>query len=203
MEKSVQKLLDGNRAWTQECLATNPDYFRSLAHSQSPEYLWIGCSDSRVSADRITGTQPGGIFVHRNIANIVVPEDRNLLAVLQFAVEALQVKHIIVCGHYGCGGVQAALGAPVSGPLDDWLSHIREVYRQHQSELAAINDTQEKGYRLAELNVVAQVQRLRGISILQESWKSRGAPYLHGWIYSIADGVLRDLGVTVRGGPKR
>src|SRR5438093_8166102 len=195
MESSLQRLIDGNRAWVAARLAGDPEYFRTLARGQSPQYLWIGCSDSRVSADQITGTQPGEIFVHRNIANVVAPGDGNLMAVLQYAVEILEVKHVIVCGHYGCGGVEAALNAPGAGPLDDWLSQIREVHRQHRAEIDAFPDDRIKGHRLAELNVMAQVSKLSSFSILRQSWRRRGAPYVHGWIYSISDGKLRDLGV--------
>ena len=199
MEKSLQRLIDGNRTWVQAKLADNPEYFHTLARGQTPQYLWIGCSDSRVSADQITGTQPGEIFVHRNIANVVRPGDWNLLSVLQYALEVLEVKHVIVCGHYGCGGVEAALREPVSGPLEEWLGRIREVYHEHRSQIDAIHDPQKRGYRLAELNVIAQVSKLTSISLLKQSWRRRGAPYVHGWIYSIADGNLRDLGVTARG----
>jgi carbonic anhydrase len=199
LEKSLQRLIDGNRAWVQARLTNNPEYFHTLARGQKPEYHWIGCSDSRVSADQITGTQPGEIFVHRNIANVVSPTDGNLLAVLQYAVDVLEVKHVVVCGHYGCGGVEAALGEPVAGHLEEWLGHIRDVYRRHKSEIDGLPDARTKAYRLAELNVMAQVSKLAATSILRQCWRRRGAPYVHGWIYSIADGNLRDLGVTVRG----
>jgi carbonic anhydrase len=199
MEKSLQRLIDGNRAFVQARLDADPEYFHTLAKGQKPEYLWIGCSDSRVSADQITGTQPGEIFVHRNIANVVNPADGNLLAVLQYAVDVLEVKHVIVCGHYGCGGVEAALGEAVSGHLEEWLGHIRDVYHRHKSEIDGLPDARKKAYRLAELNVMTQVSKLASTSILRQCWRRRGAPYVHGWIYSIADGNLRDLGVTIRG----
>ena len=140
-------MLDGNRAWAQQCLSESPEYFHDLASGQHPEYLWIGCSDSRVSADEITGTRPGEIFVHRNVANLVVHRDINVMAVLQYAVELLEIKHVIVCGHYGCGGIEA-------GPIDDWLKNIRDVYQRYQREIDNIKDPQKRAHRLAELNVI-------------------------------------------------
>src|SRR5215831_19321726 len=155
MEKSLQRLIDGNRAFVQARLDANPEYFHTLAQGQRPQYLWIGCSDSRVSADQITGTQPGEIFVHRNIANVVVPSDGNLMAVLQYAIEVLEVKHVIVCGHYGCGGVEAALGEHPPGPLGEWLGNIHDVYRQYKTEIDGMRDPRARSHRLAELNVKA------------------------------------------------
>jgi len=198
MEKAYQRLLEGNRTWVQKRLGENPEYFQHLARGQHPEYLWIGCSDSRVSADQITGTQPGEIFVHRNVANLVVHNDVNLLAVLQYSIEVLQVKHVIVCGHYGCGGVEAALNRRGFGPMDDWLKNIREVHRRHQREVDSIKDLEKKYHRLAELNVFEQAYNLCSTQIIKQSWMRRGAPYVHGWIYSIADGVLKELGISVR-----
>jgi carbonic anhydrase len=154
MEKSYQKLLSNNKAWANEKTRVEPDFFDKLSKGQTPEYLWIGCSDSRVPANEITGTNPGEIFVHRNIANMVIHSDMNMLSVLSYAVEVLKVKHIIVCGHYGCGGVIAAMGNKQFGLIDNWLRHIKDVYRLHQSELDAITDTEERGRKLVELNVI-------------------------------------------------
>lgn len=197
-EQHFQRLLEGNRAWVQERVSEDPDYFKNLSQGQHPEYLWIGCSDSRVSADQITGTQPGEIFVHRNVANLVVSRDINLLSVVQYAVEVLEVKHVIVCGHYGCGGIESALNRRGFGPIDDWLKNIRDVLRRHQREIDAIKDPEKRAYRLAELNVIDQAHNLCTTSVIQQSWIRRSAPWVHGWIYSISDGVLRELGVTVR-----
>jgi carbonic anhydrase len=191
-EQGVQRLLDGNRAWAQKCLSSAPEYFHDLASGQHPEYLWIGCSDSRVSADEITGTRPGEIFVHRNVANLVVHRDINLMAVLQYAVEFLEIKHVIVCGHYGCGGIEAALNKRGFGPIDDWLKNIRDVYRRYQREIDNLQDKQKRVHRLAELNVIEQAHNLCGNSIITQSWLRRGAPSVHGWIYSISDGVLKE-----------
>jgi len=199
MEKSLQRLIEGNRDWVAARLGENAEFFHNLAKGQRPQYLWIGCSDSRVSADQITGTQPGEIFVHRNIANVVSVSDGNLLAVLQYAIDVLEVKHVIVCGHYGCGGVEAAMNEHPPGPLGEWLMHIYDVYRRHRTELEGLRDPQARSHRLAELNVMAQAAKLSSIASLRQSWRRRGAPYIHGWIYSIADGNLRDLGVTQRG----
>jgi len=198
MEESYKRLLEGNRKWVNKRLAEEPEYFHILARGQHPEYLWIGCSDSRVSADQITGTYPGEIFVHRNIANVVAHRDDNVLAVLQYAIEVLEVKHVIVCGHYGCGGIEAALTRRGFGHLYDWLKNIHEVYRRHQREIDALRNLKEKCHRLAELNVIDQAYNICTTSIIRQSWSRRGAPYVHGWIYSIDDGSLKELGVTVR-----
>lgn len=199
MEESYRRLLDGNKAWLKAQLEEDPNFFHRIAADQRPEYLWIGCSDSRVSADRITGTQPGHIFVHRNLANLVFRHDPSLLAVLQYSIAVLSVKHVIVCGHYGCGGVAAALGQRGSGPADDWLKGLRDVQHRHARELDAISDFRKRCHRLAELNVIEQAYNLCSLPVVQQSWLTRDAPYIHGWIYSIDDGVLRELGVTVRG----
>jgi carbonic anhydrase len=191
--KHYQRLLLENKAWAQSKVQDDPDYFKRLVDIQRPEFLWIGCSDSRVPPNEITQTQPGEIFIHRNVANLVIHTDLNLLSVLQYAVEVLQVKHIIVCGHYGCGGVKAALSNNSLGLINKWLRHIKDVYRFHQSELDAITDKNEKTKRLIELNVVEQVLNLAETSIVQTSWKNNGYPYLHGWVYDLNDGLIKVL----------
>jgi carbonic anhydrase len=196
MEKSYQRLIDGNKAFVKDMLAKDAGYFKKLALGQSPEYLWIGCSDSRVPANEITGTVSGEIFVHRNIANMVVHSDMNMLSVLSYAVEVLKVKHVIVCGHYGCGGVIAAMGNKQYGLIDNWLRHIKDVYRYHHKELDAITDETERARRFVELNVVEQVHDLGKTSIVQNAWANGQQVHLHGWVYDINDGVIKDLGVT-------
>jgi carbonic anhydrase len=189
-----EKLLLENKAWAQEMLEEDPDYFNRLAQLQTPEFLWIGCSDSRVPADRITGTQPGEIFVHRNIANLVIHTDVNLLSVLDFAVNHLKVNHVIVCGHYGCGGVKAAMtNNDYNHLLNMWLRNIKDVYRLYQQELESINDEEARTDRLVELNVKEQVMKLAKTSIIQRAWKNRNAPVLHGWVYGLKDGILKSL----------
>jgi carbonic anhydrase len=199
MKKSYQQLLDNNKKWVAEQTKKDPAFFENLAKGQSPEYLWIGCSDSRVPANEITGTRPGEMFVHRNIANMVVHTDMNLLSVLSYAVEVLKVKHIIVCGHYGCGGVLAAMGNKQFGLIDNWLRHIKDVYRIHQQELDAIQDEHLRGKRLVELNVIEQVSDLAKTSIIQNAWKREQPLHLHGWAYDIQDGIIKDLEVTLTG----
>lgn len=196
MEKSYQRLIDGNKAFVKEMLLKDQNYFKKLALGQSPEYLWIGCSDSRVPANEITGTASGEIFVHRNIANMVVHSDMNMLSVLSYAVEVLKVKHVIVCGHYGCGGVIAAMGNKQYGLIDNWLRHIKDVYRYHHKELDAIKDETERARRFVELNVIEQVHDLGKTSIVQNAWANEQPLHLHGWVYDINDGVIKDLGVT-------
>ena len=193
MEKSYERLLKNNKQWVENQLALDPTYFEQLAKGQSPEYLWIGCSDSRVPANEITGTQPGEIFVHRNIANLVVHTDVNLLSVLQYAVDILQVKHIIVCGHYGCGGVKAALTSTHLGIINKWLRNIKDVYRFHQAELDLISNEEDRVDRLVELNVKEQVINLAKTSIIQKAWKERGGPTIHGWVYRLTDGIIHPL----------
>jgi carbonic anhydrase len=180
-------------------LSVDPTYFDKLAQSQHPEYLWIGCSDSRVPANQITGTQPGDVFVHRNIANMVIHSDMNMLSVLSYAVEVLKVKHIIVCGHYGCGGVMAAMENKQFGLIDNWLRHIKDVYRLHYKELDSIQDKKQKSDRLVELNVIEQVQDLGKTSIVQNAWKREQPLHLHGWVYDVKDGLIKDLGVNFKG----
>ncbi len=191
--KPYEKLLLENKAWAKEQVEEDPEYFARLVDIQTPEFLWIGCSDSRVPADRITGTQPGEIFVHRNIANMVVHTDLNLLSVLQYAVEVLKVKHIIVCGHYGCGGVKAALTKNSLGIIDKWLRNIKDVYRLNKDEFAAIEDDDKKLNRLIELNVQEQVTNLAKTSIIQKAWKTENRPDLHGWVYDLHDGIIKPV----------
>ena len=190
-------LLEGNRAWVDEQLAQDPDYFHKLAEGQHPHSLWIGCADSRVPANVITGTRSGDIFVHRNIANVVVHDDLNMLSVLQYAVQVLKVQHVIVCGHYGCGGVKAALGHQNLGLINKWLRYIKDVYRLNSAELEKYTDPAKIERRLVELNVIEGVHNLAKTSIIQEEWAERGAPLVHGWVYDLSDGILRDLGVNM------
>jgi len=198
MEKSYNRLLENNKKWVAEQLELDPNYFEKLSKGQAPEYLWIGCSDSRVPANTITGTDPGDMFVHRNIANMVVHSDMNMLSVLSYAVEVLKVKHIIVCGHYGCGGVLAAMGNQQIGLIDNWLRHIKDVYRYHHQELDAIADPVERGRRFVEVNVMEQVHDLGKTSIVQNAWKNNQPLHIHGWVYDIHDGLINDLGVNFK-----
>jgi len=196
MEKSYLRLLENNKNWVREQLDLDPTYFEKLSKGQSPEYLWIGCSDSRVPANQITGTEPGEVFVHRNIANMVVHSDMNMLSVLSYAVEVLKVKHIIVCGHYGCGGVIAAMKNQQFGLIDNWLRHIKDVYRYHHVELDAIEDENERARRFVEVNVQEQVHDLGKTSIVQNAWRRNQPLHIHGWVYDINDGLINDLKVT-------
>ena len=196
MNQSYQRLLEGNKKFVEEKLKVDPEFFQRLAQQQKPEFLWVGCSDSRVPADQITGTQPGEIFVHRNIANMVVHTDTNFLSVLQYAVEVLHVKHIIVCGHYGCGGILTALSNESKGLVDTWVRNIKEVYAKHAAELNAISDEKEKAKRLTELNVMEQVRNLAKSPIVQKAWKKR-ALQVHGWVYGIESGRIKDLNVMI------
>jgi len=190
----IEKLLLENKAWASEVKADDPGYFERLSHLQTPQFLWIGCSDSRVPADKITGTQPGEIFVHRNIANMVVHTDVNLLAVLDYAVNHLKVKHVIVCGHYGCGGVKASMGNhDFQHVLNMWLRNIKDVYSQHASELNAIPDMEKRADRLTELNVQEQVMHLAETTIIQRAWKRDNRPHLHGWVYGLKDGIIKPV----------
>jgi carbonic anhydrase len=189
-----EKLLLENKAWAQEMVEQDPDYFNRLAHLQSPDFLWIGCSDSRVPANEITGTQPGEIFVHRNIANLVIHTDVNLLSVLDYAVNHLKVNHVIVCGHYGCGGVKAATtNHDYNHLLNMWLRNIKDVYRLYQEELESITDEEARVDRLVELNVKEQVLKLAKTSIIQRAWKYNKRPVLHGWVYGLKDGIIKSL----------
>jgi carbonic anhydrase len=195
-------LFENNRRWAAARLAEQPDFFDRLCAIQRPDYLWIGCSDSRVPANEIVGLPPGELFVHRNVANVVHPDDANCRSVVQFAVDTLRIGHIIVCGHYGCGGVYTALGAPVAPPLEHWLTPIRRVAHEHQGELATL-DADARMHRLCELNVTAQVRALAGLDTITGAWKRGQALALHGWIYDLRNGLLRDLEVTVEGSSNR
>ena len=195
--KTLAPLFERNRAWAARCVATDPGFFSSLAAQQSPGYLWIGCSDSRVPANEIVGLAPGELFVHRNVANLVVHTDVNCLSVLQYAVDVLQVRHVIVCGHYGCGGVLAALDGSAHGLIENWLRHVQDTARPYRMELAALGDIHGQVDRLCELNVAEQVRNVARTTIVQDAWRRGQAVDLHGWIYSLKDGLLRDLGVTV------
>ncbi len=190
---SYEQLFVNNRQWVADQVAQDPDFFHRLAGGQRPKYLFIGCSDSRVNANEITGTQTGQMFIHRNIANVVVHTDMNLMSVLQFAVEVLHVEHVIVCGHYGCGGVKAALEHSYHGLIDKWLRNIKDVYRLYRDELDAIEDDDKRHERLVELNVREQVYRLCSTSFVQRAWRSERKLHVHGWVYDIRDGLLRDL----------
>lgn len=190
---SYQRLLEGNKRFVTEKTTADPEFFSRLAHIQKPEFLWIGCADSRVPADQITGTNPGEIFVCRNIANLVVHTDMALLSVLDYAVNVLQVKHIIVCGHYGCGGVKAAMTNKQHGLIDNWVRNIKDVYRLHQQELDAIPDENDRWRRLVELNVMEQAYNLCKTSIVQQAWENDEYPHVHGWVYDIANGEIQQL----------
>ncbi|MBL7768444.1 MAG: carbonic anhydrase [Flavipsychrobacter sp.] len=191
--KQYEKLLLENKAWAAETVETDPDFFKRLENIQRPDFLWIGCSDSRVPANQITNTQPGEIFVHRNIANMVVHTDLNLLSVLEYAVVHLKVKHIIVCGHYGCGGVKAAMTQHNFGIINKWLRNIKDVYRFHREEIDAITDEEQKTNRLVELNVIEGVMNLAKTSIIQKAWKYNQQPHLHGWVYGLKDGLINPV----------
>lgn len=195
--KKYEQLLLQNQAWVKQKLSEDKDFFNRLANIQKPEFLWIGCSDSRVPANEITGTNPGEIFVHRNIANMVVHTDMNMLSVLDYAVNVLEVQHVIVCGHYGCGGVRAAMGNKQIGLIDNWIRHIKDVYRLHEDELEAIPDMQAREDRFVELNVQEQVLDLSKTSIIQNAWEKRQGPYLHGWVYGVGNGLIKDLKVSI------
>jgi carbonic anhydrase len=191
--ESYKELLLANKAWADEKLKIQPDYFSRQAETQSPGFLWIGCSDSRVPAEDITGTEPGELFVHRNIANMVVHTDFSMLSVLQYAVEVLKVKDVIVCGHYNCGGVKHAMGRNELGLIDNWLRHLKDVYRNHQSQVDSIADPQARWDRLVEFNVTEQVQNLAKTAIIQRAWHLEQRPRLHGWVYDLRTGYLKDL----------
>lgn len=195
-EKGVVRLLDNNRNWVAARLQENPRFFSRLADQQSPEFLWIGCADSRVPANEITGLDPGEVFVHRNVANVVVHSDLNLLSVLQFGIDVLKIRHVIVCGHYGCAGVRAAALGTRVGLADNWLRHIADIAERNEGELAALPETQRLK-RLCELNVAEQVRNVARTSVLRDAW-ARGQPVaVHGLVYDVADGILHDLGVTL------
>ena len=193
----LEHLKANNRAWAARMISADPGFFRRLEGQQAPQYLWIGCSDSRVPANEIVGLDPGELFVHRNVANLAPPQDANYLSVLQFAVDVLKVKHIMVVGHYGCGGVRAAVDGKRRGLVDHWLHPIREIWNEHRLDLLGIADERARLDRLCELNIVRQVKNVASDVFVQEAWL-RGQPlWVHGWVYSIADGILKDLNVTV------
>lgn len=191
--KAYEKLLLENKAWAAEKVNDDPEFFDRLAHLQTPEFLWIGCSDSRVPANEITGTQPGEIFVHRNVANMVVHTDLNLLTVLEYAVHHLKVKHVIVCGHYGCGGVKASMTNHNFGIINKWLRNIKDVYRFHREEIESFKDEEARVDRMVELNVQEQVMNLAKTSIIQKAWKQNHYPHLHGWVYGLKDGLIKPV----------
>ena len=193
----LDNLILQNRAWSEKIRRNEPEFFEKLARQQSPEYLWIGCSDSRVPANQIVGLLPGDIFVHRNVANVVVHADLNCLSVMQYAVDVLKVKHIIVCGHYGCGGVMAALRDDRLGLIDNWLRHVQDVRHKHEDQLNAIPDFTVRVNRLCELNVIEQVVNVCQTTIVQEAWRRDQQLAVHGWVYGIQDGLIRDLAVCV------
>jgi carbonic anhydrase len=191
---TYEKLLSDNKAWAKAQEEKDPEFFKRLISLQTPEFLWIGCSDSRVPADKITGTQPGEIFVHRNIANMVVHTDVNLLSVLDYAVNTLKVKHVIVCGHYGCGGIKAAMDNNDYKPvLNMWLRNIKDVFHQYKDELDKIENQESKTDRLTELNVMEQVMHLAQTSIIQRAWQNEHRPHLHGWVYGLKDGLIKPV----------
>ncbi len=202
MAETIKDLLNGNVSWVQNTLKRDPEFFNKLSTGQSPKFLWVGCADSRVPATEITDALPGSIFVQRNIANMVVHTDSNLLSVVNYAVKVLKVKHIIVCGHYGCGGVQAAMSNQNFGFLDNWLMHIKDVYRLHQDELDGIQDEQKRFDRYVELNVLEQVGNLAKVSFIQEEWEEGEFPQIHGWVYSLKDGLLKDLDISMNSNAK-
>ena len=194
--RNLSHLFDNNRAWSAGLSSKYPDFFSKLAQQQAPQYLWIGCADSRVAANQITGLLPGELFVHRNVANVVVHTDLNCLAVLQYAVDVLKVRHVIVCGHYGCGGVLAALRRQKLGLIDNWLRHVVDVAQKRRLQLEALADEKQRHDRLCEFNVMEQVVHVAETTVVQDAW-DRGQPLsLHGWIYGLDDGLLRDLGMT-------
>ena len=197
MATEYHELLEGNKKFVAEKLSIDPEYFKHLSKGQSPEYLWIGCSDSRVPAEDITRTEPGNVFVHRNIANLVINTDINILSVLHYAVKYLKVKHIIVCGHYYCGGVNAAMSNKKYGMIDNWLSHIKDVYRNHSEELESIKDQSDRSKRMVEYNVMDQVVNLAKVSVIQEAWQEGQYPILHGWVFDMETGLIKDLDVKI------
>lgn len=193
----LKHLFDKNRKWAEKIKETDPDFFSKLSKQQNPEYLWIGCSDSRVPANQIVDMLPGEIFVHRNIANVVVHTDLNCLSVIQYAVEVLKIKHIIVCGHYGCGGIRAAMENKEHGLIDNWLRNIKDIHRFHQEKIEALEDDEKKIDLLCELNVIEQVSNICHTTIVQNAWKSGQQLAVHGWIYRVEDGILKDLNVCI------
>ena len=196
----LKHLFEQNQQWSEQVSQSDPSFFQNLSGQQAPDYLWIGCADSRVPANQITGLDPGELFVHRNVANLVVHTDLNCLSVMQFAVDALKVKHIIVCGHYGCGGVKAALLDMELGLIENWLRHIQDVRNKHREHLRAIEDVEARCDRLCELNVIEQVNNVCRTTIVRDAWRHGQALTVHGWIYALTDGRLRDLGMCISNG---
>lgn len=197
MSDFYKKILDNNKKWVEDKLAIDKDFFKDLSKGQNPPLLWIGCSDSRVPANEIIGAAPGEVFVHRNIANMVIHSDMNMLSVLDYAVNALKIKHIIVCGHYGCGGVKAAMGNDSIGIIDNWIRHIKDVYRHHRAYLDSIIDENERFNKFVEINVKEQVYDLAKTSIVQAAWKSGQEVTIHGWVYGLNSGYVTDLNVNI------
>jgi len=197
MSELYKQLIENNKKWVEDQLALDKDFFKDLAKGQNPQLLWIGCSDSRVPANEIVGGKPGDVFVHRNIANMVVHSDMNMLSVLDYAVNVLKVKHVIVCGHYGCGGVKAALGNSSIGIIDNWIRHIKDVYRLHKDELDSIANEEDRFNTFVEVNVKEQVFDLAKTSIVQNAWKNNQELYLHGWVYGLNSGYVTDLNVNI------
>ena len=195
--KDLKRLLEQNRAWAESIKASDPEFFPNLARQQTPKFLWIGCSDSRVPSTQLVGMVPGELFVHRNVANVVVHTDFNCLSVMQYAVDVLKVEHIIVCGHHGCGGVKAAMDNPQLGLIDNWLRHVQDVVHQHKASLAKIDDEDKRLDRLCELNVIEQVVNVARTTIVQSAWERGQELAIHGWIYGLEDGLLRDLAVSI------
>ena len=197
-DEAIKQLLVKNQAWAAKMTAQDPDFFHRLTAQQAPDYLWIGCADSRVPATELVDLPPGEMFVHRNVANVVVHSDLNCLAVIQYAVEVLQVKHIIVCGHYGCGGVTAALHDRSFGLIDNWLRHVQDVRNKHAQSLAVCRNDAHQLQRLCELNVIEQVVNVCHTTIVKSAWERGQTLAVHGWIYEVADGILHDLSMTIR-----
>lgn len=198
MSDFYKQIIENNKKWVESKLKVDPDYFKNLALGQKPPLLWIGCADSRVPANQIIGAQPGEVFVHRNIANMVIHSDMNMLSVLDYAVNVLKVEHVIVCGHYGCGGVKAAMGNQSIGIIDNWIRHIKDIYRVHKRELDSISDETQRFDRFVELNVVEQVYDLAKTSIVQGAWSSGQDLTIHGWVYGVDSGIVKDLGVNFK-----
>jgi len=197
MPDRFQELLNGNKVWVKNTRKTTPDFFNRMSEGQHPHFLWIGCADSRVPAEEITNSLPGSIFVQRNIANMVIHTDYNLLGVVNYAVKELHVKHIIICGHYGCGGIQAAMSNTSYGLLDNWLAHIKDVFYKHKDSLLKIDDLKKREEKMVELNVREQVNNVARLPFIQEEWKDREFPYIHGWVFNVENGILENLNITV------
>ncbi len=195
--RSLTNLIERNRAWAEKITSREPDFFKKLSEQQAPEYFWIGCSDSRVSANEIVNLPPGEMFVHRNVANVVVHTDLNCLSATQYAVEALKVKHIIVCGHYGCGGVKAALQNQKLGLIDNWLRHVQDVIREHAALLAEISEESDRIDKLCELNIIEQVYSVCQTTVVQSAWERGQELTVHGWVYALTDGLVRDLNIHI------